>query len=93
MSSTFDLLVHTKSGGFHEFSNLPKSEVGAVQQYIASRGLQGKVDSGLVQEAAASQDGSSEVTPAQTGLPHASSNQAVMGSRVPRAVHVILATA
>ena len=64
MSSTFDLLVHTKSGRVHEFSNLPKAEVGAVQQYIASRGLQGKVDARPVQEAAGSEDSSSEVTPA-----------------------------
>lgn len=39
MFSTFDLLVHGKSGHTQEFSNLPKAELGPISQYIASRGL------------------------------------------------------
>lgn len=40
VGSYFDVLVHLKSGKRQEFSNLAKTEVGPMMQYIAARGLQ-----------------------------------------------------
>lgn len=62
VSTTFDLVIQLKSGQSQEFSNLPKAELGPVQQYIAAQGFNagGRPDAAAALAAAASDD-SSEV--------------------------------
>ncbi|KAK9807931.1 hypothetical protein WJX73_004210 [Symbiochloris irregularis] len=62
VSSTFDLVVQMKAGNSQEFSNLPKAELGPVQQYIAAHGFaaSSRQEGAVAQEPPASDDSSED---------------------------------